>query len=435
MKLSKAQGIVITLLNIIIVALVAVILFVPEFSVLGVFSSGEKPTDPPEEDDPPVVEEPVHDKHRAPSAGKADGIISETRLMGLGDESVVKAFFLFGSVYIFGNATVKGLDFDGYGGFICKLSEEGEIKAFSYLDGNISAAAAFGEGFIVTAERKVYFVGADCTASVCVEQTDGDALDVLPVNNGVVAVISQPSGTSLKLTEYEVSEWKNGHSTRVDSAYSLKYLGCFDLGDKYVLAARANSLPRYDSLVLYSFIAGGDGVEHSYGGDGKNIIDPYAVMPCERGFIAACSKNGIATVLFIDYSFTLYHVYSLGFTATSGCLVYSGVCYACFESADGFITYRAEGAVKPERVRSFDGIKLCAARSGYFIGAVEGEHGAIAVFSEDKTVLSYSVSGGIAYSFDTSGGTVRAVISAVGGEALSPTSGGRDVYYLVLKAV
>ncbi|MCH5350833.1 MAG: hypothetical protein J1F39_02550 [Clostridiales bacterium] len=432
MKLSKAQGIVITLLNIVIVALVAVLLFVPEFSILGSVAVGGKP-----DDDPPQIvpdDPPVHNKLRAPSEGKAEGILSETRLMGLGDESVVKTFFLFGSVYIFGNATVKGLDFDYYGGYICKLSEEGEIKAFSYLDEMISAVAAYGETFIAAAGKSVYSVDTDCNLTVRVEQTDGDALDVLPIDNGMVAVISQPLSTSLKLTEYSVNEWASGHITRIDSVYSLKYLGCFDMSDRYVLAARAHSLPRYDSLVMYSFIAGGDGTLHSYGGDGENTVHPYAVMPCGNGFVAACSKNGIATVLFIDYSFTLYHVYTLGFTATGAKLVYSSVCYACFEGADGFVTYKAQGTVKPERVSAFDGIKVCAARGGLFMGVVPGgEGGAVAVFDEGKTLVSFSVSGGEAYSLERSGDKIKAVISATGGEGVSAPSGGRDVYYLVLK--
>ncbi len=440
MRLTKSQGIVITLLNIVIVALVAVILFVPNFSQ-GESADSDVPaaTDPVKPTEP---EEPVHNKFRAPSEGKADGVVSETRLMGLGDESACNVFFLGGAIFVFGNASVKGLDFDVYGGFVCKLSESGTILAYSYFDGKITAACMYGDGFIAAAGGKLYSVDGECDLTVRVDETDGDAVDVFAVDNKRVALVSQPSSTSLKLTEYTVTDGKfgTGHSTRIDSGYTLKYFDCFMFSDTYVMAVRAHSLPRYDSLVMYSFTAGGDAKDNNYGGTGENLTRPYGVMPCADGYIAVAAKNGIATLINIDYAFTVYRAQSLGFTVSDARLLFSGGSYyACFTRTDGAVTYKIDGVAERESISAFDGITLTAASDGYFMGSVGGldstgeKYVAVNLVNGDKTVRSLAVSGGEVYALKRSGDCIIAVLSASGGDELSTPSGGRDIYVLVLK--
>lgn len=440
MRLTKSQGIVITLLNLVIIALVAIILFVPNMS-LGESAEPNAPAavDPEQ----PEEQEPVHNKLRAPTAGKTENIISETRLMGLGDESVVDVFFFDGYIFVFGNATVKGLDFDNYGGFVCKLSEDGNITAYSYFGGKLHAVCAYGERFIAAAGDKLYAVDKECIATVCVEQTDGEAVDVFGVDNVRVAVVTQPSSTSLKLTEYAVSRdnWNTGHSTRIDSGYTLRYFDCFlAKDDSYVMAVRAHSLPRYDSLVIYTFNAGGDPKDYNYGGTGENLTRPYDVVPCRDGYIAVTSKNGIATVININYSFTVYRAQSLGFTASDARLLfYDGSYYACFSRTDGAVTYKVDSIAERDSVSEFDGINLYAVDEGYFMGVVGGlgaageKSVAVDLVRADKSVLSLEVTGGEVYALKRSEGKIIAVISAVGGDDLSVPSGGRDIYVITVK--
>ncbi len=443
MRLTKTQFWVITSLNILIAALVAVIFLMPVFRKAhngGGGASEEK------NDDPPVTETdapPAHDKYRAATKGLVSEIDRETRLMGDGDETAVKTYFHDGSVYIFGNATVKGLDFDEYGGFLCVVDADGKIGAYSYFGEKVTATCVTADGYVAAAGNKLYKCGYDGTA-VKTAETNGEIVGLKPIGD-TVAAITQPETTSLEYTEYTVKgeTWAAGLSTRIDSGYTLKYFDCFDFGYKRIIAARAHSLPRYDSFALYTFEPGGDAAVVYYGGTGENLTKPYAVMPYKGGYFALAAKNGVATVISVDYTFMSYHSYSLGFTTDGARLFYSDKkYYACFERADGSVTYELDDNMSRRRITELDGLSVdCVANIGGSLKAIGGitEKNATGVVRTGIAIIELAT--GKTTALDISGGSVCAatadptvlVLSASGGSALSvPT--GTDVYVVKLIA-
>lgn len=436
MQFTNKQIAVVAVLNVVILALLAVVFLVPRFA------------SPPDADVPPdgptdgVQTEPqAHDKYRAASAGLVDGIERETRLMGDGDETVVKAYFHGGFTYIFGNATVKGLDFDEYGGFLCIVDGDGKITSYSYFREKITATCIMAGGYGVAAGN-LYYCDYDGN-TVLSARTDDEVVGLLVAGSGV-AVITQPTSTSLTYTDYSVSgtAWTAGRSTRIDSGYTVKYFDCYDFGDRRVIAARAYSLPRYDSLALYTFEPGGDAAVLYYGGTGENLTTPYAVMPYRDGYFALCAVNGVATVISADYAYTSKHSYSLGFTTDGARAFYCDKkYYACFDRADGPVTYELDDYLSRRRVGELDGLSLdCVVKSD---GRIVGYGGVTQKTSSGVSrisVAAVTVGSGGTRAFEILSGTVHAataekaptvVLSARGGAALSaPTE--LDIYVLKL---
>lgn len=450
MRITKAQAIAITVLNIIIAALLVVIFALPKLRAGNADSGG--PSDvvvtPPDDPTNDPEKPPEHVKLRAASSGVVPEIDRETRLMGNGDESVVAVYFRSGTAYIFGNATVAGLDFDSYGGFLCTVNGAGTILSFDYFDGNISAVCDTGAGYAVCAAEKLYFVDYACAVTGETE-LDGAALDVFAVGNDKLAVVTQPAPTALKFSEYTfvggTANVAAAYSTRIDSGYTLKYFDCYDFGESFVISARAYSLPRYDSAVFFKFVPGGDAAAHYYGGSGDSLTRPYCSMPCSAGYFALASKNGVATVISVDYSFMNYHSYSLGFTFTDARLLYAnGKYYACFDRTDGAVTYELESDLSRRKLSVLDGIFIdCAIKTDRVLitGAVPeiGAAGEKNYTSAQITspysdyILSLDVIDPIFYGGFDNDGKLTLVMSAKGGAALSAPTAGRDVYVVTIK--
>lgn len=448
MRLSKGQATVIVLLNIIIAALVAIVLFVPQIAPGISFGQpdgsggGDKNTG----GENPPVEQP-HNKYRTATQGKTDKILRETGLMGSGDETVSAVYERGGMSYIFGNATVADLDFDSYGGFICLVNAAGAIIKYEYFDGNITAVGVVGSGYAAavydrtTGNGKLYFV--DYSGDIEeVAQPVGEPIDVFSVDNNKIAVVTQPLTTSFKLTEYSVvrgGQWTAGRSTRIDSGYTLKYFDCYDFGGTYVIAARAHSLPRYDSAVFYSFTIGGDASAYYYGGANENITRPYAVMPYPSGYFALASKNGVATIITVDYAFTSYRSVSLGFVAVDARLFFcGGKYYASFDRADGAVTYRIDDDMSRTSLPALDGIFIDTVTdcgdifmtgvTATLSGSKREFKSASFVVLDRGTTVDLSMENCVFYGAFKNTDGYTCVISATGGDALSTPSGGRDIY-------
>lgn len=445
MRLSKSQLAVITVLNVVIAALLATVFLLPKFG-LGLGGGGGV-NDP---DDGTHVDTPVtpdHDKLRGPSAGRVDGILRETRLMGSGDERIIDAFEKNGMLYVFGNATVGDYDFDAYGGFLCRIDGGGKICAFEYFTGRMTAVGVVDDGYAVAtvsdtgtdnARNRLYHVGHGSTPRE-VATLGGTAVGIISVSAGKVAVVTRKTENSLRLTEYAVGDgdWAAGRNTDISSGYALEYFDCYVLGDAYVMAARASSLPRYDSVVFFTFEAGGDPSAHFYGGSGDSMLQPYAVMPCDSGYVILCRRNGTATIVSLNYAFTSYHRDILGFAFDDARLVFSGdKYYACFDCADGAQTYEFDAKLQ---VR-----KLLSATGGAIVDApVKNAPSLIACKTKTATAV-ISVAGDKKVSFDitnaevrfaqkNSDGTVTLVLSATGGAAVSAPTGGRDIYVVCIE--
>lgn len=447
MKLSKTQATVIALLNILIVALLAVIFLVPivrdNVAASGNGGNDGKTDVPPvdTDDDPPE-----HNKLRAPSAGATDEIARETRLMGDGDETIVATYFTDDVIYIFGNATVAGLDFDGNGGFLCRMSAAGTILSYTYFDGSITAACTLGSTYAVAAGGTVYAVDGAGNA-VARLGVDG-VVDLFGKDGNKLAVISQPSPTSLKYAEYSMvgEEWTSGFVTRIDSGYTLKYFDCYDFGGTAVIAARAHSLPLYDSIVFYKFMPGGDATAMYYGGSGENKLRPYAVMPSSFGYFAlVASGGGIATIMSVDYGFTSYHSFSLGFTFIDARALYiGGKYYASFDRSDGAVTYEIEGDLSRRRLNAADGVFIdCGLGSGgasVLVGTAPevlstGDRTATTAYVvsvHTEKILPLDMTGARFCGARYYGGELTLVLSATGGTALSKPTAGRDVYVITI---
>ncbi len=442
MRLNKAQSIVITLMNILIVALVAVILFVPNAPDKTASEPTSGSVTPPVDD--PQPETPTHNKFRDAVDGKVDGIVRETRLMGNGDETVVKVFFREDVSYIFGNATVKGLDFDEYGGFLCVVNGAGTILSYTYFGGNITAACIMPEGYGVAAGDTLYtvdYAGNKTKAATL----DGSAVWLSPETFGIAAV-TQPSATSLKYTEFAKNgdEYTQAHSTRIDSGFALDFFDCYDFGTTKTIAARTYRLPMYDSIGFFTFEPGGSADAYYYGDSAELSIRPYAVMPYAKGFFAVVSRNGVAAILSIDYGFASFKVSSLGFSFTDASLMFiGGKYYVSFTRSDGAVTYVLDDNLSRARVSALDGIMPQTAEKTQseqiFFG---GQVNELAGGGKTGIALSFASTSGEALSLDILGGTVHAmtytergtiaVISASGGAALSAPTSGKDVYVLLL---
>lgn len=454
MRLNKAQTTVIVLLNLLIAALVAYIFLSPYFVKAGGGQGGTPPDDDPPNQGANTDPVPPHNKLRDAIAGKTPEILRETRLMGTGDEHVVSVFFKDGVTYVFGNAGVGDLDFDSYGGFLCTVNGAGTILGFTYFAGAITAASAVGGGYAVATESgagtgdataKLYFV--DYTGDARETATlDGAARDVFALDNNKLAVVTQPTGSSLKFSEYATGEgeFALGRSTRIECWYNLTYFDCYDLGGTYVISARAHSLPLYDAVVFFTFVPGGSETAHYYGGSNDAKTRPYAVMPFGGGYFALADKGGLATLISVDYAFKSYHSSSLDFTFEDARLFFTGgKYYACFDRADGAITYELDENLGRRRLDGLGGASVrCAASVGEtaLIG-VKGEYKdgkrdnkalELHLPASGKS-LSLDVTDGEAYGANKSADGITLVITARGGEALSSPSGGSDVYIVTVK--
>ncbi|MCM1367975.1 MAG: hypothetical protein NC184_04110 [Roseburia sp.] len=452
MRITKAQAAVITLLNLLIAALLAVIFFYP---MLG-RSASAAPSgsdDPPETDVIGEPDPPPHEKYRKASDGKVSEILRETRLMGSGDESVVDVYFANGSTYIFGNATVGDLDFDGYGGFLCVLNGGGDIVKYTYFTGFVTAVGAVDGGFAVSAlsgagtadeTAELYFAGFDGEAK-SVARLTGGAVKIFAIDTKKTAVVTQPTPTSFKFTEYTVGErWTTGRSTVMDdNGCTLEFFDCYDFGESYVISARSYSPKIYDAAVFFSFIPGGDAAASRRGGGGEQAVRPYAVMPyMPLGYYVLCDIGGKAAVMCVEYSFVKYHVSMLDFSFSSARLLRAdGKYYAAFERDVGAELYEIGSDFTCVKVSATDGIAMQAVSSG---GAEimagksakkSGEASDECAFLLPSTgdILLLSVENAIVYDGKKTADGVTFVLSASGGEALTLPSGGRDIYVITIK--
>ncbi|MDE7463932.1 MAG: hypothetical protein K2M48_02785 [Clostridiales bacterium] len=431
MHLSKTQTFVITALNVVIIALVAIIFWTPlgSFSAAGGDGDGDSPTGG-------NVKE--HVKLRTASAGKTPDILRETRLMGNGDETVVAVYFRGGVSYIFGNATVKGLDFDSYGGFLCLVNSAGTILSFTYFDGAIGAVGIISGGFAVGAGEKLYFVD-NAGASEFKADTEGAVLDIQSVvTSPKIAVVTQPTGQSIRLCEYTVSEeeWAAGNATRIHSIRDLEYFGCYDFGEsRYVVSARASSAPRYEALAFFSFTAGGEPTAYYEGGSVENITRPYAVVPYGEVFMSLVSRDGNAAVITLDESGADYRAKSLGFTADGARLFFVGnKYYACFERGAGAISYEIKDGLGYDRLDDWDGITVDRVLSLQTLTAVGHRDENTAVISplSGKTT-ALDIENCVFYGgFENIDGYTF-VLSATGGKALSSPTAERDIYIITVR--
>lgn len=431
MRLSKAQTIVITVLNAVIIALIALIFWspLPIRSAAGGGGNGGGNGDAPTGGD--ATE---HNKLRDATKGACEQVLRETRLMGNGDETVVAAYFRGGVSYIFGNATVKGLDFDGYGGFLCMVNGAGTILSFTYFDGAVSAVGTVGGGYAVGAGENLYFVdgGGD---SLCVAETDGQIVDVFIGDRDKAAVVTQPTAQSLRLTEYVVSDgrWTAGNSTRIYTSRDLTYFDCYTFDGQYVISARASSLPQYDSLAMYAFVAGGEPVAHYEGGATENVTRPYAVMPYDDGYVALVSKNGVASIVTLDYGFTTYRSVALGFKPDGARLFFSGGrYYACFERKEGAVTYELDDKLNRVRVSAWDGLTVDRVLVLDGLTAVGTRDGAAAVLPIKGESVVLDARDAVFYGGFVNSDGATYVLSATGGGALSKPTAGRDVYVITI---
>ena len=430
MRVNKKQITVMSLLNVVIIALAAVILFRPAYSA-----------DSEPQGDPVGGEPHVHQKLRAAEDGKADGILGETRLMGLGEESVVGAYEMGGALFVFGNATVAGLDFDGYGGFLCKLGDTGGILGFTYFSGRMTAAGIVEGGFFVgtTAEEdgkevsRLYFV-TESGEKTELSRTDGYVEDIFWVNGKGAAVVTRPYG-AVKLTEYgnEEGAWSAGKSTRITSGLDIEYFDSYYVGNGYVVAARAYDGTYYDSLVFYTFEAGGSAAAHYFGGREESRLTPYAVMPYAEGYLAVCRRAGVATIATVDFTFTSYRRDTLSFSFDNASLFYADKkYYACFDCPDGYVTYEIYGALNRRTLSALDGKKVQAVSGVSVFAATEGDEMSLTDIASGQ-VVQFDITNCTVYRALNFGGGICVVLSATGGSAVGAPTGPSDVYILRIK--
>lgn len=457
MRLTKTHAAVITILNIIIATLLAFIfLYKPGYALVssdgggsGNVGIGGDANGGNTGDGTPVITEPEHVKTRPAAAGRVSEIARETRLMGTGDENIVRLFDMNGTSYIFGNATVGDYDFDGYGGFLCVVDATGTISRFSYFSGRATAVGMIENGYAVATldsssgenVSHMYFVDLGGEISDGAE-LDGEGIDILALESNRIAVVTRPSANAFKLTEYAVDSrgdmpvFSAEHNTCISSAYALDYFSCFRLGEQYIIAARAYSLPRYDSVVFYTFEAGGDAQSHLYGGSGDSLMQPYAVLPYKNGYIALCRRDGVAAIVTVDYKFVSYRRDLLGFAFTSARLEYvNDKYYACFEHAEGVVTYEIDNLMNRRTVNSAQDVKLnCAVNSGGTVIIGTTGEGLRIVDLSGTRLLDLDVHGAnVCGGFRTADGYTTLVLSATGGDALTTPTGGRDIYIVTVR--
>lgn len=451
MRITKAQAIVITLLNLLIAALLAVIFFYPMF---GRSASAA----PPSSDEPPNSNvggedvPPPHDKFRAASDGRVSEIVRETRLMGSGDESVISAFFLNDCTYIFGNATVGDLDFDSYGGFLCVLNSAGTITKYTYFDGMLTAVGAVEGGFAVSAIKaagtadeaaQLYFADANGEAKT-VARLAGGAVKIFALDTKKTAVVTQPSPTSFKFSEYVMGErWTTGRSTVMDdNGCTLEFFDCYDFGESFVISARSYSPKIYDAAVFFSFVPGGDAAVAKRGGGGEKAVRPYAVMPYPPlGYYMLCDVGGNAAVMCVEYSYIKYHVSMLDFSFSAAKLLNAdGKYYAAFERESGAELYEIEQDFGCKKIDAANNVFMQIVSEGgapVLCGKSARRGDACnecALYTpETGAMLSLSIENAEFYGGSRNADGITFVLSASGGDALSATSGGRDIYVITVR--
>ncbi|MBD5131987.1 MAG: hypothetical protein HDT28_05280 [Clostridiales bacterium] len=446
MRITRKQIAVIAFLNVVIILLVLFIVF-GKPGALG--ATDDTPQDDPSvggDDSQTVIAPPVpeHNKLRKASAGLVDEIVTETRLMGSGDETIVYAQTIGGVLYVFGNTTVADFDFDSYGGFVCRFNSALDILGFTYLDGKITAVCMIGDGFAVgtysatdtgDSKSRLYAVDLDGGAKTVVTPS-GEVADIT-VDEGVIAVLTKQSSNGFTLTEYSTDgdKWNAEYSTRISSSYTLDYFDCYKIGRVYVLAARAYSLPRYDSLVFYTFEAGGDPSAHFYGGTGDSLMQPYAVLPYPSGYIALCRREGTAVIVTVDYAFKTYRRETLGFAFERARLFYNdGLYYACLDCADGPITYEIDANLNLRPLGVADGMAVLNVADGTAVKLIgtAGDKLRIAATSGANTV-DLAMNAEKCRAVKTQDGGLVLVVSSSGGDAVSAPTGGRDIYVLLMR--
>ncbi len=438
MRLSKSQLAVITILNVIIAALVTFIFVMPLFAPDS--PRGDEPNGPDDADPPPS--EVVHNKFRDGVAGKAEGILLETQLMGSGDEEILGVYRSGEMLYMFGNTTVGDYDFDGYGGFLCRVDGKGKIAAYDYFAGRITAVNIVEGGFAAAvvsdagtdAERSaVYFVDYDGKSVECCVP-GGTVCDIMPAENGTVAVVTQRGSTTIELAEYipQSDGWKKARSTAIANGFALEYFDCYMLGEEYTVAARASSLPRYDAIAFFTFRVGGDPQEHIYGGNDDNLLEPYAVLPYPRGYAVLAKRGGSAIVAGVDYSFTHYRRDNLQVAATGGGLIGDGETYYATLYGETPITYtfgaELDDIKREDRLNEKNPLYYSAGRLFVSTGSM------LEIYGGSSLLNKFDITDAAIYCcMKNSDGTYTVVLSATGGSALSAPKGGREAYVLKLE--
>lgn len=425
------QAFVITALNVVIAVLVALIVWAP-FGSSSAFGEGGGDGG----GGSPTGGEVKHEKLRAAIDGAVPEVVRETRLMGYGDETVVSVFFRDGVSYIFGNATVKGLDFDNYGGFLCIVNAAGSIMSFTYFDGAIGAVSPVGGGYAVGAGEELYFVDYLGKAEKASE-LDGAALDIFPAPEpDKIAVVTQPSDSEIRLVEYKIKNesFTAGNRSRVYSLRTLEYFACYGYGGEYVIAARAVSSTQDSSLAFFSFVAGETPTAH-YDVDAVNTTTPFAVMPREDGgYIVLCGKNGSASIVKLGAAFSAFPATELEFETSGARLFFDGKkYYANFYKEDGAVTYEITDD-DAARSRALDGVKIdCVINAaGVAIAGRKSETQAVVARASGEE-LELGMDDVKIYGGFKNGEYTTLVLSAVGGEALSKPTAGRDIYVVTVR--
>ena len=454
MRATKKQIAVITVLNLVIAALIALFVYfkTPLFRSAssetddgagggnnGAITDGDGTTNV---DTPP--QQPVHNKLRDAASGKVKEIAYETRLMGTGDESVVFATAIGGVTYIFGNAVVPDYDFDSSGGFLCRIGSNGKILGFSYFSGKLTAVGVIDGGFGAatvadagTEDEKSQLFGVTGDGEITpLFELEGAAVDVMPImGSKKMAVVCRISSGTLKLTEYTRAGtgWAVGKSTRMSNGLSIEYFDCYYVDGEYIVSARASSGAEYDTLLFYTFAAGGEPTSHYPGGSDEK---PYAVVPFGSGYLALCEKEGNAAIVTFGKKFTSYSRDRLDVKSTDGRLFFcGGKYYACFVTKSGAVTYEIDGSLDMTRtLTKLDGVGLAAVvsmDSNLFVGA-----SSTAVTVTDCAEISATLDVNdvkISRVIKTGYNELLIVLTAKGGGALSDSTGGDDVYVISVK--
>lgn len=437
MSIGKKQLAVITVLNLVIVALVCTIFYLGR-----PISNAERPDNTPPQTDEAVakpIDPPPHNKLRAATAGRVKEISRETRLMGSGDESVILAHGMGGVTYIFGNAVVGDYDFDGTGGFLCRLSDAGTILGFTYFSGRLTAAAVAEGGFCVATADGAGGTQISALYSVSTEGDvkqvtvlDGAAVDVMSLDSRKIAVVTSPSVGTFKLLElYRAGTgWAINKSTVISNGLDMDYFDCYYMNGQYIIAARARAGERYDALVFYTFEVGGDAMPHYYGGSDENMLTPYAVIPSGTGYVAVCKRAGEGVMVTVDYAFTSYRRDSIGIRCLGASMLYSGgKYYASFTTATNVVTYEIDDRYNRRTIGGLVDVPYAVINNDGSPVFVTVTDGAVTITDCGTIKVALDISGArLARIIRVGYKELIIVLSATGGGALSVPTGGADVY-------
>lgn len=443
MRITKKQVAIITLLNLIIAALIGTI-FLLSRQKTDEPQADNKPnidtTDPSGNGDIGAVTTP-HEKLRSASKGIVKEISRETRLMGSGDERVVFSHVVGGVTYVFGNAAVGDYDFDGSGGFVCRLDGTGKILGFTYLSGRLTAAGVIEGGFgaatvkAADGDKSCTLYCVDGDGKVTAELgLDGEAIKVLSVSSKRMAVVASLGKSTLKLTEYNLTggAWALGNSTRVSDGLYVDFFDCYYMREQYIISARAHNENKYDATVFYTFKAGGDATPHYNGGVDDAAITPYAVQPYAGGFMAVCAYRGEAAIVTADYSFTSFRRDMLGIECDGASLAYSnGAYYASVVKVGAVTVFEIDKDLNRKKIGGADGTEIKHAvnmEGTAFIGCSAQK---VVVSDGGSTKITLDIKNAdIARAFKTGYNTILLVLSANGGSAVTKPTGARDVYVI-----